>query len=135
MKLKYVGLKDEETAFSPETGITWTPGSSHDVADLIAKRMLAHPDVFALDESKGKAAAATAPVAAPAPAAPPAGSEGDPVAPEFVIATSEGPLVLDAMDRDTLVALAKEAGLKHHHNAGIDKLRALLMAAFPLKAD
>lgn len=131
MKLKYVGLKNEETAFSPETGITWTPGSSHDVADLIAKRMLAHPDVFALDESKGKAA----PAAAPAPADPPAGTDGESAEPEFVIATSEGPLTLDGMDRDTLVALAKEAGLKHHHNAGIDKLRALLMAAFPLKAD
>lgn len=60
MKIKYVGLKDEETAFSPETGIVWYPGSAHDVPDAIGKRMLAHPDVFAL------AAAVTSPAPPPA---------------------------------------------------------------------
>lgn len=33
---------------------------------------------------------------------------------------------LDAMDLDALRALAQERGLKVHHNAGADKLRAAL---------
>ena len=48
--------------------------------------------------------------------------------------TPDGPLVLDAMDRETLMALAKEAGLKPHPKHGVDKLRAMLVQAFPPKA-
>lgn len=48
--LYYVGLKTREnggeTAFMPETQIRWFPGDSHAVADNVASRMLAHPDVF-----------------------------------------------------------------------------------------
>lgn len=36
---------------------------------------------------------------------------------------------LDAMDADALRALAQERGLKVHHNAGADKLRAALREA------
>ncbi|PZP90513.1 MAG: hypothetical protein DI587_38445 [Variovorax paradoxus] len=36
---------------------------------------------------------------------------------------------LDAMDVDALRALAQERGLKVHHNAGADKLRAALREA------
>lgn len=36
---------------------------------------------------------------------------------------------LDAMDADELRALAQERGLKVHHNAGADKLRAALREA------
>lgn len=130
MKIKYVGLKDEETAFSPETGITWVPGASHEVSAAIAKRMLAHPDVFA--EDTGDAAPATVvKTAAPAPTpVPPAGGP-----PKFVIGTPDGPLVLDGMDRETLLALAKEADLKPHPNTGVDKLRAILIERFPPQAD
>ena len=135
MKLKYVGLKDEETAFSPETGITWTPGSSHEVPDNLAKRMLAHPDVFALDAAKpapGKAATQAPPPPPPPPASSaPAVNE---VKGEFVIGAPDGPLVLDGMDRDTLMALALESGLKPHPNTGAAKLMAALVEAFPVKA-
>ena len=54
--------------------------------------------------------------------------------PEFVMATPAGPLVLDELDRDTLVALAKEAKVEHHVNLGEKKLRALLVAKYPVKA-
>jgi hypothetical protein len=36
---------------------------------------------------------------------------------------------LDAMDADALRTLAQERGLKIHHNAGADKLRAALREA------
>lgn len=36
---------------------------------------------------------------------------------------------LDALDADALRALAQERGLKVHHNAGADKLRAALREA------
>lgn len=135
MKLKYVGLKDEETAFSPETGITWTPGSSHEVPDNLAKRMLAHPDVFALDAAK-PAPVKAATQAPPPPPPPPASSAPavNEVKGEFVIGAPDGPLVLDGMDRDTLMALALESGLKPHPNTGAAKLMAALVEAFPVKA-
>jgi hypothetical protein len=140
MKLKYVGLKEEETAFSPETGITWTPGSSHEVPDAIAKRMLAHPDVFALDAAKPAPvkAATQAPPPPPPPAPPPPAPPAPPasiVKGEFVIAAPDGPLVLDGMDRETLLALAKESGLKPHPNTGVEKLQLMLVGAFPVKAE
>lgn len=137
MKLKYVGLKDEETAFSPETGITWTPGSSHEVPDQLAKRMLAHPDVFALDTAKpapAKVATQAPPPPPPPPPAPPASTVKE-VKGEFVIGAPDGPMVLDGMDRETLLALAKESGLKPHPNTGVEKLQLMLVDAFPLKAD
>lgn len=52
-------------------------------------------------------------VAAETPAAPPAPSAVD----------------LDAMDDDALRALAKDLGVKVHHKAGADKLRAALREA------
>jgi hypothetical protein len=46
----YVGLKTREnggeTAFISETQIRWFLGDSHPIADNVASRMLAHPDVF-----------------------------------------------------------------------------------------
>lgn len=51
MKIKYVGVKEDgETAFHRETGITWMPGSAHEVPDHVAAKMLNHPDVFAKAE-------------------------------------------------------------------------------------
>lgn len=129
MKIKYVGLKDEETAFSPETGITWVPGASHEISAAIAKRMLAHPDVFA--EDTGDAAPATV-VKTAAPAPTPVPPAGEP--PKFVIGTPDGPLVLDNLDRDELWGMANEAGLKPHPKLGEAKLRAMLIERFPLQA-
>lgn len=46
--IKYVGLKDGgETAFHAQTGLTWFPGSVHEVDAAHASAMLNHPDVFA----------------------------------------------------------------------------------------
>lgn len=136
MKIKYVGLKDEETAFSPETGITWYPGSSHEIPGPIAKRMLAHPDVFEVDAEDAAVKATVSLTPSPAPAPAPAPSAPPPAdAPRFVMGTPDGPLVLDAMERDDLVALAKQAGVAHHVNLGAEKLRALLVDKFPQKAE
>ncbi len=132
MKIKYVGLKEEETAFSPESGIVWNPGSSHEVPDGLARRMLAHPDVFAVDE--GKRAPAKTETTPPPPPAPPE-QRATPPKGEFVISAPDGPLVLDGLERDVLWNLANEAGLKPHVNLGIPKLQALLMERFPFKAD
>ncbi len=61
--------------------------------------------------------AAPAPVAAPAP---------DAVAAQADDVSSDG---LDALDKDQLHALAKERGVKVHHMAGADKVRAALREA------
>ena len=131
MQIKYVGLKEEETAFSPETGITWYPGSSHPVPDHLAKRMLQHPDVFEKDTGEE----VQKPVVTLTPPSlenqnPPGGNP-----PEFVMRTPDGPLVLDAMERDDLVELAKSVNVAHHVNLGAPKLRALLVEKHPFKAE
>lgn len=64
-KMKYVGLKDSETAFKSETGLTWTPGCAHEVEDdTMVARMLQHPDVFALADARAVKVAKEAPVEA-----------------------------------------------------------------------
>lgn len=74
MKIKYVGLKEDgETAFSAITGITWFPGSSEDVPNPIAVKMLQHPDVFARDEET-VGTGTTAPASLSLSAAIPAGT-------------------------------------------------------------
>ena len=53
-KIKYVGLKqDGETAFSRMEGAPaiWMQGDSYEVPDNVAKLMLEHPMVFALDDA------------------------------------------------------------------------------------
>ena len=97
--------------------------------------MLAHPDVFALDAAK-PAPVKAATQAPPPPPPPPASSAPavNEVKGEFVIGAPDGPLVLDGMDRDTLMALALESGLKPHPNTGAAKLMAALVEAFPVKA-
>lgn len=117
MKIKYVGLKPEETAFSRDTGIVWLQGSSHEVPDGIAKRMLNHPDVFAADDGKAVSKAA---VTEPKP------DEDETEVAGEAGTTNDG---LDAMDKAALHALAKERGVIVHHAAGADKVRQLLRAA------
>lgn len=49
MLIKYCGKKDHETAFEAESGVTWGPGVTHEIKNPdLAKRMLRHPDVFAI---------------------------------------------------------------------------------------
>lgn len=139
MKMKYVGLKDFEDAFSSETGVTWGPGVEHEISDpAMVARMLRHPDVWAVAESKAKKASAPAPV----PTADTAGEgdgEGDgdqsgeePVGATYLMQTAEGPLSLDGLDKATLRELAKEAGLKIHHTKAEDFFRAELAKAAPV---
>lgn len=155
MKFKYVGKKQQETAFFDKTGIVWTPDAVHDVANLeTGKAMLKHPDVFEPVEEAptlGLADAAKPPAPpAPPPEETPPAQEGQPAdssqtdetgnvpgaddAPraKWIMRTDDGkPLVLDALDRDTLHKLADEAGLKIHANAKAETVAARLAEAFP----
>lgn len=115
MKLKYVGLKDSETAFSDVTGIIWGQGSEHDVSDEIAEKMLKHPDVFAVAEA-ATAEKAQEPVA---------------VNVEQTPTMTREALALIDLENTSVEALrdyAKKAGLKVHHNAGEAKVREALTA-------
>lgn len=49
-KIRYVGLKQEETAFKDLTGITWAKGAVEPVDIKHVVAMLKHPDVFELAE-------------------------------------------------------------------------------------
>lgn len=140
MKIKYVGKKEVETAFSNETGIIWTPGSEHDINDVaMCKRMLNHPDVFEHVEEEQKPAASTeggkglsdAPVKTEAPATETKPTEGPA---KLQMQTAAGALDLSLLDKDQLHALAKEQGLSVHHNAKAETVAAKLAEAFPVPA-
>ena len=202
MKLKYVGCKEEETAFSVETDIVWYPGSVEEVSDKFASRMLQHPDVFARADDDMAQPPAKAPVQTTTliPSVPPAGDNkledketllgsdmlpalidignqkvqlGTVVAsafttsglsaadwngldaaaredmlakeivamtadalnpPDYVIELADGTKkTLDGMDVNALRALAKQLAVSVHPSAGIAKVTAALVAAFPLK--
>lgn len=60
-RIAYIGKKQREDAFKDETGITWSPGEVHDIADAaLAARMLSHPDVFVREDDAQRAAQAPA---------------------------------------------------------------------------
>lgn len=127
MKMKYVGLKDFEDAFSSETGVTWGPGVEHEISDpAMVARMLKHPDVWAVSETKAKKAPAPEPVKTDKPDD--NGDSGSTQA-KFLMQTEEGALVLDDLDKDTLRKLAKEAGLKIHHTKPEEFFREALANA------
>jgi hypothetical protein len=108
MKLKYVGLKDRETAFSDVTGIVWEQGKSEEIKDEeLAKRMLNHPDVFAIDEGEE----------AKDESKKESDKSGDTEAGE------------EAKELDKLRAQAKELGIKVHPKHGIAKMRKLIAEA------
>jgi hypothetical protein len=138
MKIKYVGLKDSEDAFSGLTGVTWGPGVEHEIADAaLAARMLQHPDVFALAETP-QADESDEPDEQPEdqpeePTSELPADEDKPVKPHFLMQTEEGPLVLDFLDKETLKQLAKEADIAVG-NSGPDKIRQKLAEAFPVEA-
>lgn len=119
MKIKYVGVKlDGETAFASESGVAlWLDGDSHEVKDAVAAKMLKHPDVFALDE----AIKADEPVQAVQVAEPVLISETGIPAP--------GLTPLESMTKEQLQDLAKDKGLKLHHNAGVETLIKAIKAA------
>lgn len=143
MKIKYVGKKECETAFSNETGITWEQGAVHDISNLaLCKRMLNHPDVFEHVEEEQKP---IAPVQGPntdggaglSDAKPKADAQtGDEKptegAAKLLMQTTAGVLDLALLDKDQLHALAKEQNLSIHPNAKAETVAAKLAAAFPV---
>ena len=143
MKIKYVGLKQFEDAFSGETGKTWGPGIEHDIDPAIAARMLRHPDVFALADGAPVKEPETLSLSDAVVVTPVADEQGSdtgnvPNAEEqpkakHIMQTEEGPLVLDFLDKDTLKQLAKEADIAVG-NSGADKIRQKLAEAFPVNA-
>lgn len=131
MKIKYVGLKDFEDAFRSETGLTWGPGVEHEIEDpAMVARMLRHPDVWAVSESKAKKAEAPAPQAKTDDKPDDNGDSGTQA--KYLMQTEEGALVLDDLDKDTLRKLAKELELKIHHTKSEDHFREELVKAFPV---
>lgn len=45
--IKYIGLREEHTDNLYGTSLSWKPGQTHNVADEVAARLLAHADVYA----------------------------------------------------------------------------------------
>ena len=145
MKIKYIGVKVNGcTAFQRESGIKWMQGDEHEIRDELAKRMLRHPDIFAVaQEQEAKKPAITLqpqtpiePVTVTGDTLAP-GAEIKPLgqgegAPKFLMAAAEGAIVLDDLDKAALHALAKESGVKVHHAAGADTVRRALIEAFPV---
>lgn len=135
MKIAYVGVKlDGETAFIDKTGITWMPGDVFEVANDVATKMLQHPDVFAKVEEKPAKSAAKADntnSVSNVTLTPGAKVEPSAVKPEYVLYLKDGATkVLDGLEKDELQALAKELGVKVHHQAGAAKVIEALQAAF-----
>lgn len=122
MKLKYVGHKQQCTAFKPDTGITWLPGAVHDVKDALAVKMLKHHDVFAVDDAKA-VKIPVAPALAPNDSVPAANTST--LAPGATVM----PAGLEGLDKAALHAMAKERGIKVHHFASADTVRAAIKAA------
>jgi hypothetical protein len=153
MLIKYVGLKESETAFSAETGITWEQGSQHEIASLaLCTRMLNHPDVFEQVEvapepippipvSSGLSDAITLP---PAVVTLPPEDDGQQLQtqeqqlPEddkpaaLVMMTKAGPLDLSGMDKADLHRLAKDEGMDIHPNAKAETVARRLVEMFPV---
>lgn len=121
MKIKYVGLKERETAFQSETGVEWGPGIEHDIKDeALCARMLKHSDVFAVaDETE-----------------PDSGTNTETAPTEALfMQTAAGVLDLSNLTRDELHALAKESNITVHHKAKAETVAAKLAEAFPVKAE
>lgn len=124
-KIKYVGLKERETAFSVETSIVWTPGAVESVDLKHVATMLKHPDVFALaDEPASMGLADKAPAKASVKTETTAAAVDE----------TEQP-ALDTMSREELHALAKARGIKVHHTSGAAKVIEALQDAFDRHAD
>ena len=129
-KIKYVGLKERETAFSVETSIVWTPDAVESVDLKHVALMLKHPDVFALvDAPVGLADAKST-----EPPAPPVNAPTDKGKLVQWANTPDGEMVvLSDMSREELHALAKAHGVKVHHTSGASKVIEALQAAFAVK--
>lgn len=147
-KIEYVGAKERRQDTVAGTGIVWVgKGDVKEVPDVAVPRLLKHPDIWRIAElAAQKKPQQKTNEQSPTGDSKPEGAggseggeggdgKGDGEGGAHVILTSEGPLVLDGMDRDTLMALALESGLKPHPNTGAAKLMAALVEAFPVKAE
>ena len=106
MRIAYIGLKASKTDNVAGTGLTWAAGQAHEVPNLDAcAKLLRHSDVWAL------AAGAAVPEV---PEVPETGTDDTNKPTETV------------PELDALRARLTELGIKFHHKAGVDKLRALL---------
>lgn len=104
--MTYVGLKtDGERAFHDLTGIVWMPGSSHDVSDEHAVKMLNHPDVWVVSEGAKKMGLSDA-------------------ATHNEVITEVVTPALDGMTDDDVHEFAKARGIKVHHRLAGENLRA-----------
>lgn len=135
-KIRYVGLKQEETAFKDVTGITWVPDAVESVDLKHVAAMLRHPDVFALaEESIGGLADAKPAPSAPVTLTPAAMQLSDKDAPIVQsnlspsdVAALANSVALDTLTREELHALAKARGVKVHHSSGAAAVTAALLA-------
>lgn len=128
-KIKYVGLKERETAFSVETSIVWTPGAVESVDLKHVEAMLKHPDVFALaDAPQAMGLADVQPVKADET---PKTIGEVPAKTDRIPADALSP-DLTAMSREELHALAKARGVKVHHTSGAAKVIEALQAPHPI---
>lgn len=149
-QIKYVGVKEDgETAFGHMTGgIVWYPGSTHEIKDDIAAKMLQHPDVFAIDEqataaepvksTKTQAIAVNADGLSLAPGGTVADSNLSPAkqSADYQITLKDGSVkALDGMSIDALRQLSKEMGLTPHNKAKQPGLMSKLVEAFPVKTE
>lgn len=106
MRIAYIGLKASKTDNVAGTGLTWVAGQEHEVANLGAcAKLLKHADVWAV-----------------------AGVEAAPAAPETPETGTDGGGKPDEVmpELDALRAKLDGLGIKYHHRAGAEKLRALL---------
>ena len=117
IKIQYIGKKPQRIDTVAGTGIVWTGnGDVQLVPSDAAKRMLQHPDVWALAEDQEQVQLA---------------ESGPQVA---AISLPDGTTqALDGMSKEALHDLAKALGVKVHHLSGADKVTEALVTAFPVK--
>lgn len=97
MQIEYVGKKPSRADNVAGTGLVWMSGQAHEVASAEAcAKLLKHTDVWRIADVRE-------------PAEPPQ-------------AESAGPVD----DAQALRAELDAKGIKYHHKAGVEKLRALL---------
>lgn len=129
-KIRYVGLKERETAFESITGVTWNAGEVQDIDTKHVEAMLKHPDVFAL---------ADADVAADGPAnSVGTTADNDKIADpgtdtQWATAPDGEYLLLSDMSKEQLHECAKKYGVAVHPKCGAPKVIEALQAAFAVK--
>lgn len=131
-KIQYIGKKPQRIDTVAGTGIVWAGnGDVQLVPSDAAKRMLQHPDIWAIAEDQEPSnEPAGEPTPTPSAEAEPAES-GPQVA---AISLPDGTIqALDGMSKEALHDLAKALGVRVHHLSGADKVTEALVAAFPVK--